>query len=67
MKTTLSILGAVSFFALMGFAGNCDRVDSIIYNMPEDTYEEIRKELSCHGHEPSDRQIAEYFLERHNP
>lgn len=67
MKTALSIFSVIAFIAILGFAGNCDRVDSIIYNMPDETYKEIKKELSCHGREPSDSQIAEYFLDKYNP
>lgn len=65
MKVLKGILGAVAFFAVLFLAGTADRTNEIIYNMPGETYEEIKCKLTVEGEEPSDREIAEYYVENY--
>lgn len=66
MKSISLFIVGVGLFIALGLAGECDRVDTIIYNMPDDVRIEIRKELTIHGKEPSDKQIADYYMEHYN-
>lgn len=62
MKTTHLILGLAIFFA-MGWLGTFERADEIIYTMPQSTYDAIKDSLTAHGRTPSDKQIADYYLD----
>lgn len=65
MKALKGIIGAVAFFAVLFLAGTADRTNEIIYTMPGETYEEIKCKLTVEGEEPSDREIAEYYVENY--
>lgn len=65
MKVLKGILGAVAFFAVLFLAGTADRTNEIIYTMPGETYEEIKCKLTVEGEEPSDREIAEFYIENY--
>ena len=55
----------MAFFAILCLAGTADRTSEIIYTMPGETYEEIKCKLTVEGEEPSDREIAEYYVENY--
>ena len=65
MKALKGILGTLAFFAILCLAGTADRTSEIIYTMPGETYEEIKCKLTVHGEKPSDREIAEYYVENY--
>ena len=65
MKALKGILGTAAFFAVLCLAGTADRTSEIIYTMPGETYEEIKCKLTVEGEEPSDREIAEYYVENY--
>ena len=55
----------MAFFAILCLAGTADRTSEIIYTMPGEAYEEIKCKLTVEGEEPSDREIAEYYVENY--
>lgn len=65
MKAFKGIIGTLAFFAILCLAGTADRTNEIIYTMPGETYEEIKCKLTSEGEEPSDREIAEYYVENY--
>lgn len=65
MKTIKTIICVVAVIAGLGWLGTIERADQIIYIMDEETYEEIKEKLTCHGRTPSDRQIAEFYLDNY--
>ena len=65
MKVLKGILGTAAFFAVLCLAGTADRTSEIIYTMPGDTYEEIKCKLTVEGEEPSDREIAEFYIKNY--
>lgn len=65
MKALKGILGTLAFFAILCLAGTADRTSEIIYTMPGEAYEEIKCKLTVEGEEPSDREIAEYYVENY--
>lgn len=62
MKTIKTIICVMAVIAGLGWLGTIERADQIIYTMDEETYEEIKEKLSCHGKQPSDCEIAEFYL-----
>lgn len=52
----------IAFVLAIGWAGNQDRVDTIIVSMPESTYREIKDSLYIHGEFPSEEEIAEFYI-----
>ena len=65
MKVLKGILGTVAFFAVLFLAGTADRTSEIIYTMPGEIYEEIKGKLTVEGEDPSDREIAEFYIENY--
>ena len=65
MKALKGILGTAAFFAVLCLAGTADRTSEIIYTRGGETYEEIYCKLTVEGYEPSDREIAEYYVENY--
>ena len=59
------ILGTLAFFAILCLAGTADRTSEIIYTMPREAYEEIKCKLTVEGEEPSDREIAEFYIKNY--
>ena len=46
---------------MLGVAGKCDHDEQVIYNMPDDVYQALKKELG----NPSDGQLVdEYIMNR---
>ena len=65
MKALKGILGTAAFFAVLCLAGTADRTSEIIYTMPREIYDEVKSKLTVHGEEPSDREIAEFYIENY--
>lgn len=63
MKTVKSILAVVAFLFILGYVGRKDMVNEVIYTMPSETYHDIKDSLTFHGEEPSDAEIAEFYME----
>lgn len=57
-------LGAGLLLAF-GLAGSQDRADAIIYTMPAETYREICDRLEADGVKPTDRRIADYYMDHY--
>lgn len=53
------IAGFIAFLLLIGVAGNFDRTEQIVYNMPQEAYEEVYLKL---GSGCTDSQIAKEYL-----
>ena len=60
-RIALAIMGAVAFFALLGWAGRLDYNEQVILHMSQDDYDTIVQRLSFHGHQPSDNEIVQYY------
>lgn len=45
MKAIKIILAVVSAVVVLGYAGTMDYTEQVIYNMPSDTYKEIKNKL----------------------
>lgn len=43
---------------LLGVAGKCDHDEQVIYNMPDDVYQALKKELD----NPSDGQLVDEYI-----
>lgn len=65
MKTIKSIICVTAIVVGLGWLGTIERADQIIYTMDNEVYEEIKEKITCHGRTPSDRKIAEYYLEHY--
>lgn len=61
-KHLIGMALAIAFIMALGWAGNQDRVDTIIVSMPESTYREIKDSLYFHGEFPSEEEIAEFYI-----
>jgi len=58
-KTLFPIISVLAIILMLGIAGNHDRAEQVIYNLNYDLYQLIRSEI---GDDPSDIQIADYYL-----
>lgn len=54
-KYTLLVLVGI---ILLGLAGRCEFNEEVIYNMPNDTYQVMRRELD----NPSDNELVDEYL-----
>lgn len=66
MKAIAYIAVFIAVFAALGIAGEADRVNAIIHSMPRDTYNEIYDSLTIHGQQPSDREIADFYMRNYD-
>lgn len=64
MKTVKSILAVTAFLFVLGYAGHTDMTNEVIYTMTQEEYEEIKDSLSVNGEEPSEKEIARYYLKK---
>ena len=60
MKATLITICVISFFIILGLAGTAERNEQSIYNMSNETYHQIKKEL---GEGCTDKQIVAEYLD----
>lgn len=66
MKVAAAVAGIVAFFFLLGIAGDIDFTEQVILNMSFEEYDSIKALLSKQkGHEPSERDIAHWWVEHH--
>lgn len=65
-KITVTIAAIVTFFALLGWAGDYDYTEQVILHMSQEDYDTVKSLLTQQkGHAPSERDIAHYWAE-HN-
>lgn len=57
-KVTKQILWIIAVVILLGVAGKCDHDEQVIYNMPDDVYQALKKELG----NPSDGQLVDEYI-----
>lgn len=57
-KITKQILWIIAAVILLGVAGKCDHDEQVIYNMPDDVYQALKKELG----NPSDGQLVDEYI-----
>lgn len=67
-RTTVIVsLGIVGFFAIMGLAGDFDYCDEVILSMSQEQYDSVRQLLMDQdGSEPTDRDIAHWWINHHH-
>ena len=66
IKLALAILAVVTFFALLGIVGDYDYTSQVVYEMSYEDYEEVKGLLTeQNGEEPTEREIAHYWVENH--
>lgn len=54
-------------FAVMGWIGDYDFCEQVIYNMSQEQYDSVKNILTDRdGKTPSDRDIAHWWHEHHN-
>ena len=58
-KATKLALGFAAGLILLGWAGNVERTEQVIYHMPEKTYNAIKAKL---GDDASESKIAREYL-----
>ena len=62
----LAIIGLIVFVAVLGRAGDVDYTEYCILRMSYEEYDTIKASLTkLYGHEPSERDIANWWAE-HN-
>lgn len=69
-KFVLQFIAAVALvvggFLLLGFVGNMDLCDQTIINMSQEEYDSIKNHLTkVTGDTPSDRDIANWWIDNH--
>lgn len=57
-KITKQILWIIAAVILLGVVGKCDHDEQVIYNMPDDVYQALKKELG----NPSDGQLVDEYI-----
>lgn len=57
-KITKQILWIIAVVILLGVVGKCDHDEQVIYNMPDDVYQALKKELG----NPSDGQLVDEYI-----
>ena len=71
-KYRLQLLAAVAmtivFFALLGWAGDCDYTEQVILRMSYEEYDYVKDTLTKlkHGTRPSEREIAHWWEQHHD-
>jgi hypothetical protein len=70
-KYRLQLLAAVAmtivFFALLGWAGDCDYTEQVILRMSYEEYDYVKDTLTKlkNGTRPSEREIAHWWEQHH--
>lgn len=67
LKLTFVLMSIVTFFVLMGLAGNIDYTDHVILHMNYDDYKDIKQRLmeENDGKVPSDSEIVRWWEKHH--
>lgn len=64
MAAVAIVIGVV---VILGIAGDIDYCDQIILNMSQEEYDSVKGYLKGeYGHEPSERDIAHWWVENQN-
>lgn len=58
-KKLCIVIAVAAFFALMAWASTEDYKETVLYNMPQEAYEQIYLEL---GHGCTDRQVIDKYI-----
>lgn len=63
-RIILAVLGLICLMAVLGWAGSVDYSDQVILSMTQEEYDSVRNHLIAEtGEEPSESDIAQYFME----
>lgn len=66
IKVAAATVCIIAFFMLLGVIGDYDYTSQVVYNMSYEDYEEVKGLLTeQNGQEPSEREIAHYWVENH--
>lgn len=57
-KGFITAAAVAAMFVLLGIAGRMDYTEQVVYNMPQEAYDEIRDTL---GHDATDFEVAKYY------
>ena len=64
LKLIIATCGIVAFFMLLGVIGDYDYTSQVVYHMSMEDYEETKNLLTeQNGKEPTEREIAHYWVE----
>lgn len=65
-RMVVACFGLVLFFMLLGWIGRYDYCEQIILRMSQEQYDSIKAHLTRqNGTEPSEREIAYWWVEHH--
>lgn len=66
IKLIAAIGVIIAGIILLGIIGSYDYASQVVYNMSYEDYEEVKGLLTeKNGKEPSEREIAQYWVENH--
>ena len=66
LKLSAAVAVIIAVIVLLGIIGSYDYASQIVYNMSIEDYEEVKGLLTeQNGQEPSEREIAQYWVENH--
>lgn len=64
VKLILATCAIVAFFMLLGMVGDYDYTSQVVYHMSYEDYMEVKDLLTeKNGQEPTEREIAHYWVE----
>lgn len=64
MKLILAGFFIIACFAVLGYAGDIDFTEQVILSMTQEEYDSVRDRLAQEtGEEPSEREIAHWWIE----
>ena len=57
----------IGFFAILGWIGDADYAEQVIYHMSQEDYDRVRQHLmTVKGEEPTEKEIAHWWQEHHD-
>lgn len=67
LKIAAALMGITGFFLALGIAGDIDYTEQVILRMTYEEYDWVKDTLTRlkNGHEPSEREIAHWWVEHH--
>ncbi len=64
VKLFFAFAAIVGMITILGIVGNVDYADQVILSMSQEEYDSVRNHLTAeNGEEPSEIEIAKYFME----
>ena len=67
LKLAGAILCGIIFFAVLGIVGDYDYCEQVVLRMSQEQYDSVKNHLYHElGKQPSERQIAHWWIEHHN-